>query len=392
MRLAALYDDTRFDLVAWYEIDAINTTGNARAPLVLHLQDTRSGVDFLFMVNHLYRSRDAERHTQAQLLNAWAAAQTLPVIAVGDYNFDWEVVGGEQRHDRGYDLMTAGERWEWVRPPQLFTTQCSGWPCRYESVLDFVFVAGAAQEWAAESEIAVFPGDFPDDTATSDHRAVLATFQPPGGEARGAATRPAEEALPAGALPPTTGTPLAAPSNATVIRGANLRGGPGTNHAIVGSAAAGQALAVVGRNAAGDWLRLADGAWIAAFLVDGAAGGLPVVDSQPPALVPLVELQATVVPPGPPVAPTQAAPTVAAIVVPTIAPTEVPSPAETPLPPPLVEQRSGGVCDPAYPTLCIPPGSPDLDCGDIDARRFPVVGADPHRFDGDGNGVGCERD
>ena len=56
MRLVALYDDTRFDLLEWYEVDEINTTGNARAPLVLHLRDTLSGEQFLFMVNHLYRS------------------------------------------------------------------------------------------------------------------------------------------------------------------------------------------------------------------------------------------------------------------------------------------------------------------------------------------------
>ena len=47
-------------------------------------------------------------------------------------------------------------------------------------------------------------------------------------------------------------------------------------------------------------------------------------------------------------------------------------------------------CSSAYPGVCIPPAPPDLDCGDISARRFTVVAPDPHRFDGDGNGVGCE--
>lgn len=47
-------------------------------------------------------------------------------------------------------------------------------------------------------------------------------------------------------------------------------------------------------------------------------------------------------------------------------------------------------CSPAYPGVCIPPGPPDLDCGDISERRFTVVAPDPHRFDGDGDGVGCE--
>ena len=58
-------------------------------------------------------------------------------------------------------------------------------------------------------------------------------------------------------------------------------------------------------------------------------------------------------------------------------------PAADPAPP------SGG-CDPSYPTLCIPPGSADIDCPEIGATDFPVYQPDPHGFDGDGDGVGCE--
>ena len=48
-------------------------------------------------------------------------------------------------------------------------------------------------------------------------------------------------------------------------------------------------------------------------------------------------------------------------------------------------------CDPSYPTVCIPPPPPDLDCGDIPYRRFQVLPPDPHNFDGGSkNGIGCE--
>src|SRR4051812_5121990 len=47
-------------------------------------------------------------------------------------------------------------------------------------------------------------------------------------------------------------------------------------------------------------------------------------------------------------------------------------------------------CDPSYPTLCLPPPPPDLDCSDIPDRRFTVLPPDPHHFDGDHNGIGCE--
>jgi len=49
-------------------------------------------------------------------------------------------------------------------------------------------------------------------------------------------------------------------------------------------------------------------------------------------------------------------------------------------------------CDPSYPTVCIPPPPPDLDCADIPYRRFRVLPPDPHHFDGGGDGIGCERD
>jgi micrococcal nuclease len=50
-------------------------------------------------------------------------------------------------------------------------------------------------------------------------------------------------------------------------------------------------------------------------------------------------------------------------------------------------------CDLAYPTVCIRPLNPggDLDCADVPHRRFQVLPPDPHNFDGDGNGIGCER-
>jgi len=50
-----------------------------------------------------------------------------------------------------------------------------------------------------------------------------------------------------------------------------------------------------------------------------------------------------------------------------------------------------GRCEPAYPTVCIPPPPPDLDCAEIPYRNFRVLPPDPHNFDGDHNGIGCER-
>lgn len=49
-------------------------------------------------------------------------------------------------------------------------------------------------------------------------------------------------------------------------------------------------------------------------------------------------------------------------------------------------------CDPAYPSLCLAPvwQAGDLDCADVAASWFPVSAPDPHGFDADRDGVGCE--
>ena len=47
-------------------------------------------------------------------------------------------------------------------------------------------------------------------------------------------------------------------------------------------------------------------------------------------------------------------------------------------------------CHKSYPDICIAAPPPDLDCKDIPYHDFRVLPPDPHRFDGDHDGVGCE--
>lgn len=61
-------------------------------------------------------------------------------------------------------------------------------------------------------------------------------------------------------------------------------------------------------------------------------------------------------------------------------------PTATPTEPPVATTN----CDPSYPTVCIAPPPPDLDCSDITFRKFKVLAPDPHQFDRDKNGIGCE--
>jgi micrococcal nuclease len=64
-------------------------------------------------------------------------------------------------------------------------------------------------------------------------------------------------------------------------------------------------------------------------------------------------------------------------------------PATAPTPPPP-SPRPTNNCDPSYPDVCIPSPPPDLDCKDVPYENFRVLPPDPHRFDGNKDGRGCE--
>lgn len=77
------------------------------------------------------------------------------------------------------------------------------------------------------------------------------------------------------AQPTAAPTPLPTPQTSTANRDANLRAGPGTAFAVVGTVQVGQTLKLVGRNADESWYQLDSGFWIAAFLVGNAAAPTP---------------------------------------------------------------------------------------------------------------------
>lgn len=72
----------------------------------------------------------------------------------------------------------------------------------------------------------------------------------------------------------------------------------------------------------------------------------------------------------------------------TMTPTNTISPTNTPIPTGTSAPASN--CDPSYPDVCIPSPPPDLNFDDIPYHRFRVLPPDPHGFDGDNDGIGCE--
>lgn len=174
-RLQMIYNQEKFELVRHFEIKEINILNRYRAPLVSHLKDRASGTEFLVLVNHLARGKAEIRQQQATMLVQWARDQTLPLIALGDYNFDF--VFETRKGNPAFENMLRDNIWRWIEPVELIDTNWYDNPREPDgkddypgSILDFAFVAGPAKNWKSVCNVIVRDGDFPDDETTSDHR------------------------------------------------------------------------------------------------------------------------------------------------------------------------------------------------------------------------------
>lgn len=175
-RLAIAFDQNKFQILHSWEIEEVNVGRTLRAPLVGHLQELATGKEFLFVVNHFYRGRsndEKRRQEQAIRLREWGKKQTLPIVSVGDFNFDCKLPELEICNP-AYGEMVADDVFAWLFPKNPMKTQCSQ---RYNSILDFVFVTGEAKSWAKESWILnVREEACMDNKYKSDHRPVMAVF------------------------------------------------------------------------------------------------------------------------------------------------------------------------------------------------------------------------
>ncbi len=123
-----------------------------------------------------------------------------------------------------------------------------------------------------------------------------------------------------------------------------IRSGPGQNYPVIDAVSRGSTISVLGH---------VNGAWFNIRLPDGGRGWIGATVTEPVGGWALEEIEEA---------------------------------ATVPAPPPTPQSN----CDPAYPTVCIPSPPPDLDCRDIDFQSFTVLPPDPHLFDGNQNGIGCE--
>jgi hypothetical protein len=176
--LLLIYDKTRFDLVESADIQeaggVVLQNGSHCAPLYVRLKDRSDGQELIVIQNHLAREDAEFRTQQAGALREWARGKSIPIIAIGDYNFDYNF--RTQKGNAGFDEFIRDGVWKWIEPIKMIDTNWSddgNGNDRYpDSMLDFNFVAGAAKHWNATCRVIVREGDFPDDEKTSDHRPV----------------------------------------------------------------------------------------------------------------------------------------------------------------------------------------------------------------------------
>ena len=126
-----------------------------RKPLTARFVLRQSGQKFIFMVNHLQRDRYQVRQNQARYLNAWARRQIMPVVAVGHYNFDWNL--RRRQGNLAFDLMMHNEVFKWAPPACLQRGDCppTGSQCdpRFSRLQAFIFLTGPAKDYPMETDL-----------------------------------------------------------------------------------------------------------------------------------------------------------------------------------------------------------------------------------------------
>ena len=179
-RMQILYNENRFEKVRHFELAEINIKNRYRAPLVVHLKERKTEsrpdeLEFLVLVNHLARGKPEIRQEQATMLVEWARDQSLPVFALGDYNFDY--VFETDKGNPAFVNFMKDNIWRWVKPETMVDSNWYDDPEAPDgkddypgSLLDFAFVAGPAKDWKSKCQIIVRKNDFPDNEKTSDHR------------------------------------------------------------------------------------------------------------------------------------------------------------------------------------------------------------------------------
>ncbi|GAB5403917.1 MAG: hypothetical protein Aurels2KO_21480 [Aureliella sp.] len=159
-RLTIAWND-RFELVRRIKLnEAEFAPGRHRAPLIVHLRETATERDFIVMNNHLARGNAELRTKQAQMMVDWARNQALPIVAVGDYNMDYDFP--TQKGNEAFSAMLIDGIYKWVKPNVFVDTNWSdrdgdGKDNYPDSMLDFVLSQAQPKVGVCRQKLWCFP-------------------------------------------------------------------------------------------------------------------------------------------------------------------------------------------------------------------------------------------
>ena len=159
-RLLLIYDSDKLELLESQELEAHNgvrmndVNFRHRSPLVGRFKQRGTDIEFIVVLNHLARGNAELRKQQAKGLRLWCEDQTLPVIGIGDYNFDFDFK--TRRGNAAFDEHMLDYRWRWVQPDKLVDTNWAdrdgdGKDDYPDLCLDFTFVGAGAYNSHARS-------------------------------------------------------------------------------------------------------------------------------------------------------------------------------------------------------------------------------------------------
>ncbi|QSX32215.1 hypothetical protein JYB87_10515 [Shewanella avicenniae] len=168
--LGIFFNPKRFSLLDSHEL-VFGVNKFERPALIVTLKDNTTGKKVIVMGNHLMRGKAEQRQQQTRMLVDWAKQQSATVIALGDYNYDYDLPTA--KGNKAFELLMDSGEWYWVKPKTLIKSNCDA---QYNSILDFVFIHG---KYAAATSDILFPeAEYcHDDADRPDHRPVIATIE-----------------------------------------------------------------------------------------------------------------------------------------------------------------------------------------------------------------------
>lgn len=174
--LAIVYIQDAFSNVSFDELEEV---GGARFPLAMR-GTTWTGEEIVFVNNHFDRRDERMRETQARSLRDWIQDhEGDAIVLMGTFNFDYDFQGSRRGGNRAFVQFSRGGHASWPEPMCIANGTCpaTGSACnpQYDTMTDFIFLAGRAFDWRAVTDMAFLDEDYcrNDPRGHSDHRPLL---------------------------------------------------------------------------------------------------------------------------------------------------------------------------------------------------------------------------